>query len=216
MAKVLCNLLQICEWICYFDAGTIPLITSVLDLRNFLTLALFLVILMLVVGTVKRGKMGVLFSLSLLVLPYLPASNLFFPVGFVVAERVLYLPSMGFCMLVGYVYQELMNRGKSWTLSLKPALLLLLALQSLKTTQRNRDWYSEGDLWKSAVPVNPQNSKVFTNLAKYFEERNDTEMALRMTEHALKLQPNVMLEWVNVAFLHKSQGRYNEAEKVNE
>lgn len=37
----------------------------------------------------------VLFSLSLLVLPFLPASNLLFPVGFVLAERVLYIPSMG-------------------------------------------------------------------------------------------------------------------------
>ena len=35
-----------------------------------------------------------------MVLPFIPASNLFFPVGFVVAERVLYMPSMGFCMLV--------------------------------------------------------------------------------------------------------------------
>ena len=39
-------------------------------------------------------------ALSWIVIPYLPASNLFFPVGFVVAERVLYLPSMGFCLLV--------------------------------------------------------------------------------------------------------------------
>jgi hypothetical protein len=41
-------------------------------------------------------------SLAFMVLPFLPASNLFFPVGFVVAERVLYIPSMGFCMLIGY------------------------------------------------------------------------------------------------------------------
>lgn len=41
-------------------------------------------------------------SLGLTVLPFLPASNMFFPVGFVVAERVLYMPSMGFCMLVAY------------------------------------------------------------------------------------------------------------------
>ena len=27
-----------------------------------------------------------------LILPFLPASNLFFPVGFVVAERILYMP----------------------------------------------------------------------------------------------------------------------------
>ena len=39
-------------------------------------------------------------GLSLLVFPFLPASNMLFPVGFVVAERVLYIPSMGFCLLV--------------------------------------------------------------------------------------------------------------------
>ena len=39
-------------------------------------------------------------ALSLLILPFLPATNIFFHVGFVLAERVLYLPSMGFCLLV--------------------------------------------------------------------------------------------------------------------
>ena len=47
-----------------------------------------------------KDSLGVLMSLSLMILPFLPASNLFFPVGFVLAERVLYIPSMGFCLLV--------------------------------------------------------------------------------------------------------------------
>lgn len=34
------------------------------------------------------------------VIPFLPATNMFFRVGFVIAERVLYLPSAGFCLLV--------------------------------------------------------------------------------------------------------------------
>ena len=33
-----------------------------------------------------------LLSLALLVVPFVPASNLFFRVGFVVAERILYVP----------------------------------------------------------------------------------------------------------------------------
>ena len=40
-------------------------------------------------------------SLAITILPFLPASNLFFYVGFVVAERILYIPSMGYCILVG-------------------------------------------------------------------------------------------------------------------
>ena len=36
----------------------------------------------------------VLFGLSLCVVPFLPASNLFFRVGFVLAERILYIPRL--------------------------------------------------------------------------------------------------------------------------
>lgn len=38
---------------------------------------------------------------ALTILPFLPASNLFFYVGFTIAERVTYAPSVGFCLLAG-------------------------------------------------------------------------------------------------------------------
>ena len=38
-------------------------------------------------------------GLAVLVVPFLPASNIFFTVGFVVAERVLYLSSIGSCLI---------------------------------------------------------------------------------------------------------------------
>ena len=63
--------------------------------------------------SVSRGRV-LLMSLLLLVLPFLPATNLFFYVGFVVAERVLYIPSCGFCLLVAQglhqVYQKCERR----------------------------------------------------------------------------------------------------------
>lgn len=52
-------------------------------------------------------------SLGLLIFPFLPASNLFFPVGFVIAERVLYMPSMGFCMLVAYGFGLMIEKRYS-------------------------------------------------------------------------------------------------------
>lgn len=41
-------------------------------------------------------------GLVLLVVPFLPACNIFFRVGFVIAERVLYLSSAGYCLLLAY------------------------------------------------------------------------------------------------------------------
>ena len=45
-------------------------------------------------------------AIAWLVLPFIPATNLFFPVGFVVAERILYLPSMGFSLIVSLGFQR--------------------------------------------------------------------------------------------------------------
>ena len=39
-------------------------------------------------------------GLALLIVPFLPAMNIFFKVGFVVAERVLFLSSAGYCLIV--------------------------------------------------------------------------------------------------------------------
>ena len=53
----------------------------------------------------------VLFSLAMLIIPFLPASNLFLPVGFVVAERILYIPSMGLCILVPFGISILVQKS---------------------------------------------------------------------------------------------------------
>jgi len=104
----------------------IPLINSLNDIRNIFTLiwysSLAVVSLACVANlraTVSHATPGLdksqvlLIGLSVLVLPFIPATNLFFYVGFVVAERILYIPSMGFCLLAAkgiYMIYNLCNR----------------------------------------------------------------------------------------------------------
>lgn len=49
-------------------------------------------------------------GIMMTVIPFLPASNMLFTVGFVIAERILYLPSMGFCFLVAHGFSKLQTR----------------------------------------------------------------------------------------------------------
>lgn len=49
-------------------------------------------------------------GLALIGVPFLPASNLFFRVGFVVAERVLFIPVAGYCVLFVYGLERLHAR----------------------------------------------------------------------------------------------------------
>lgn len=99
----------------------------------------------------------VVFSLGILVLPFIPATNLFFYVGFVIAERVLYIPSVGYCILVATGARTLYVRLR--TRACKAVMLCLciglVLLNGLKTVQRNKDWSNEENLYKSGIHVNP-------------------------------------------------------------
>ena len=80
--------------------GSIPLISSWTDERNLLTALGFLVVGAAAWWSARRMPHTATAAwVAMLLLPFLPASNLFFPVGFVIAERIMYLPSLGFCML---------------------------------------------------------------------------------------------------------------------
>ena len=58
----------------------------------------------------KDDNKVIVIGLILLVIGYLPASNLLVYVGFVIAERVLYLPSIGYAMLLAFSIQQLTSR----------------------------------------------------------------------------------------------------------
>merc|ERR1719245_2199713 len=55
----------------------------------------------------KTASVTIVFALTLLILPFIPASNIFFIVGFVIAERNLYLSVGGFALLIAIGYQKI-------------------------------------------------------------------------------------------------------------
>ncbi|KAG8222707.1 hypothetical protein J437_LFUL002764 [Ladona fulva] len=107
----------------------------------------------------------VLVTLAMLALPFLPASNLFFHVGFVVAERVLYLPSAGYCILVAIGAKAVWGRfvrTRTLRMVLLCGVLVLLVSMGARTVRRNRDWQDEESLYRSGIAVNPP--KEFRNV----------------------------------------------------
>lgn len=101
---------------------------------------------------------AILLSFAFLILPFLPATNILFYVGFVVAERVLYLPSAGLCLLIGLAGAKFWNYRQFRT-SIVLCLFVLLCAFSARTLHRNKDWYNEESLYRSAIPINPPKGK---------------------------------------------------------
>ena len=214
-----CWLLLTPSFLCAdWTMGTIPLINSILDPRNLLTMATLLSIGILSwysITKVSHTAKTVIISLALMIFPFLPASNLFFPVGFVVAERVLYLPSMGFCMLVALGLWHLMWQRNSATSKIaKISLISLLLLHSVKTLHRNGDWRSDRELFVSAIAINPDNGKLYNNLGHDHEARGEYQTAERLFRRAVKVQPDDIGAYINLGRALRALGRDQEAETV--
>ena len=86
-------LLSPCDLCCDWTMNTLPLVESFVDSRNMSTMLTLLIIMALIYSAcateckLRSHSALVILSLVMTILPFLPASNLFFPVGFVVAER---------------------------------------------------------------------------------------------------------------------------------
>lgn len=116
----------------------------------------------------------VFLSLAIMSLPFLPATNLFFYVGFVIAERVLYIPSMGFCLLVATGARAVHVRLRSpWCRSVLLCLCAaLVLLNGVRTVCRNRDWSDEESLYKSGISVNPAKGERDASIRNEFAVMN--------------------------------------------
>ncbi|XP_053112334.1 protein O-mannosyl-transferase TMTC3 isoform X1 [Hemicordylus capensis] len=208
-------LLNPSELCCDWTMGTIPLVESLLDVRNVATITFFCFLGFLLVFSLRYpgdSSKTVLMALCLIVLPFIPASNLFFPVGFVVAERVLYVPSMGFCMLVAHGWKKLSSnsvlRKLSWV-----CLSLVLLIHALKTLHRNWDWESEYTLFMSALKVNKNNAKLWNNVGHALENEKNFERALRFFIQATHVQPDDIGAHMNVGRTYKNLNKTKEAEE---
>ena len=223
----------------------IPLVTSMWDPRNLCTLVTLATLLLLSRLTlihhhnlrtrsectevkVHKNRSGssrdgdaishsvLLIGLMLSVIPFLPASNLLFPVGFVVAERVLYLPSMGFCLIIGYsAHRMATSHHRLVSGCTKVGLACLILSHSAKTVTRNRDWSSPLSLYSSLLRECPGNGPALVNMARAYRGMGDVGRAELAYRHAMKVSPHLPDPYVNLGSMLNSMGHTRAAEEVN-
>ena len=97
-------------------------------------------------------------------LNFLPASNLLFPIGAIMADRLLYLPSLGLlAALVVAVYAAAQRPGIAKLVPL--GLALIAAAFAVRTWIRNLDWKTDLTIAASDVRVSPASFKLHRQLA---------------------------------------------------
>ncbi|GFY68111.1 protein O-mannosyl-transferase TMTC1 [Trichonephila inaurata madagascariensis] len=202
-----------------WQTSSIPLVESFWELRNLASLAYLLGLFALVVTAFRLQGMErhrVVLSLSLMIFSFLPASNLLVTVGFVVAERVLYIPSLGFCLLVSHGLQRLMQRGPLIASICRAGALLLILFFVVKTMARNNVWSNRETLVRSGLESVPHNAKAHYNYANYKKDVGDKFLAIEHYRIALRLWPNYYTAHNNLGtLLDDGEEHFRQAIAIN-
>lgn len=163
----------------------------------------------------RAASAGVL----LFLLPYLVVGNLVVLVGTIFAERLMYLPSAGFCLLAGLFLSGLAGDYPafgSWSPAARMryvgvVLALLLAAFTVSTHARATVWQDDRSVFAAAVEVNPSSPRAHFILGKLDAEDGDLESALERFERSVALEPDYLPGWQEAGTTLARLGRYEEA-----
>ncbi|EDW80903.1 uncharacterized protein Dwil_GK11776 [Drosophila willistoni] len=207
--------LMLCpQWLCYdWALGCVKLVTSIWDLRLQGVIGFYSILLVALMHF--RRLPGLMLGLGLTIIPFLPASGII-RVGFVIAERTLYVPSIGFCLMsiYGFLYWYDQGFNKThWSTMMQGMLLMLIAVMMMRTRQRTIDWLNEEQLFKSALQVCPDNAKVHYNIARLATDTGNNSKAFHHYHRAIDLYPAYESALMNLGNLYREHGQLETAEK---
>ncbi|MCI0432385.1 MAG: hypothetical protein L0271_01865 [Gemmatimonadetes bacterium] len=136
-----------------------------------------------------RGHGRAALALLWLPLTILPVSNLLVPIGVLVAERTLYLPSFAICCLMAGIVSLPAWRGVLRRAGLATAVAIL-ALFTVRTVTRVPDWKSTDAIMLALVRDRPDAFRGRWHLARMARVSGQVEASLARYAEAIELWPH--------------------------
>jgi len=156
------------------------------------------IILFLLLGVLKSKKSDaiVLFSLLWFIAAFLPVSNLY-PLNAYMAEHWLYLPSIGFFIIIAALFSRWFEKNKIKPVVLGLFISLLLSYAYL-TVKQNAYWRSEFSFFKRTLFYAPGSTKVYYNLGNLYCAAGDNAQGISMYLKAVELNPRYAEAYNNI------------------
>ncbi len=174
----------------------------------WLSLLLFIgMIAWIVISIFKKQYHALLLLIWLL--PIILVSNLFFNIGAPFADRFLFLPTIGICIMIIEALFMFYRIQKDETKKKQPIFLIVLVISgfySFKTFERNFDWKSNKSIFAADAPKVPNSIKATLNYG-----------SILMTEADTSKDENIKKEKLDSAFhlLKKGIAVYGTADLYN-
>lgn len=153
------------------------------------------------------------FAASWIFVTLLPVSNLVPIRGFVLAERYLYIPSVGLTIVAALVASRAMgSRIPTWGKGLVGvSIAAVLITFSSATVLRNNQWSDQLAIYLEMVKASPDSFFAHNNLGLQYLERGDLDEGIVHLKKALALDPNHAIAYNNLGVAYGRKGLSEEA-----
>lgn len=158
------------------------------DPFTYLGLAIAIGLLFIISNRIRKKELwlyGILFFVAF----YSVTSNIFFLTGATLAERFMFIPSLGFLIAVVYFLNQYFfidNRKAFGIYILVPVFIFFI----FKTLDRNRDYKSNDSIYKATALTSDKSIRALTKYARLLYNKSLTANSitkLRLMDEALKL-----------------------------
>lgn len=147
---------------------------------------------------------------ALFAIPLALTANLLFPIGTIKAERLLYLPSAGFCLAAGWLLAWLSQTRPRTAAAVVAAGL---ALGAARTWVRNADWRNARTLYAAAVRDTPESAKAHHNLAVALQQAGALDDADVHYRRAFTIYPDYAEAAFGIGHIATLHGNDDKAER---
>ncbi len=184
-------------------------VTSVLSASFIFPIIIILILLSITIVSYKRGRKVVAYGILWFFITVLPVTNII-PIGIFMADRFLYIPSLGLAFVGGYILDGLVNRNYNRRIVFGCIIVIMLSSMVL-VVRRNTDWRNEYVLWSKTAETTPASFRAQGSLGQIFMEQGRYDEALRRTRLALLYNPDDYRVLGNLGVIYLSLHKYDKA-----
>ena len=212
-----------------YSYNEIPIV-SFANAKAFVPLLVYAGLAFIAIRELKR-KSIVSFGILFFFITISMTSNLIILIGATMADRFLYVPSLGFCIILAYGWSRMVDVAGGKPVSLgfvTPRFIpvyVLLALFSYKTYTRNADWHDNLSLFTADVHASPGSARAHYDagnemLDRFVRPNPDTNSEVRKSalreviselETAVKIDSAAFLYRVDLAAAYMYDDNYPKA-----
>lgn len=157
-----------------YSYNQITVLKNFWDFSALIGLAIFLILAVAIIFFWKRSPL-VAWSVAIFIFGFLIIGNLFFPIGTIAGERLMYYPSLGIAIIFAYLATLLLKiiNTQLPRVVIMAVILILIGFYAWQSHKRSLDWLTEKSLFTSAVKCAPQSVLSRSNLGAMYYQSGD-------------------------------------------